>query len=208
MNLEVNDLTFSAGRARLLDVPELTLSLGGITLLTGPNGSGKTLLLAALHGSLPGAKGRVSWNGTAARASRRTRGFLLQRNPVLRRSVYENVVFPLRAYGRPDPAKVMALLERVSLIEKSRQPAASLSGGERQRLCLARALITQPQALLLDEPTSALDPKATQFLADMIADISTSIPILMSSHDRDIIDGFSSARLHIEDGRLTRADIE
>ena len=202
MRLQATDLSFAAGDEILLDIPKLDLDLGGITLLTGPNGSGKSLLMAALHGGLKGATGSVRWNDEAAETSRRSRGFLLQRNPILRRSVFENLAYPLQAFGQFDGMKVQAMLERIELAEKADQPAAALSGGERQRLCFARALITQPKALLLDEPTSALDRHATARLTQLIQEEATSIPVLMTSHDRDIIDTLGGVRLQIEDGRL------
>ena len=202
MKLRIEDLAFSTPAGVLLDVPNLSMDLSGVTMLTGPNGSGKSLLLAALHGALAGATGLVTWDGKPAQATRQERGFLLQRNPILRRSVFENLAYPLRAFGRFNEAKVTSLLERIDLSEKADQPAASLSGGERQRLCFARALIMEPKALLLDEPTSALDRRATDALTSLIIEEAKSIPVLMSSHDRDVIQNLGQHHLHIEDGVL------
>jgi len=202
MKLYVKDLAFSSTAGVLLDVPNLSLDLSGVTMLTGPNGSGKSLLLAALHGALAGATGTVTWDEKPAVVTRQERGFLLQRNPILRRSVFENLAYPLRAFGQFNEAKVTSLLQRIDLSEKADQPAASLSGGERQRLCFARALIMEPKALLLDEPTSALDRRATEALTSLIIEEAKSIPVLMSSHDRDVIQNLGQHHLHIEDGVL------
>ncbi|MEM9717268.1 MAG: ATP-binding cassette domain-containing protein [Pseudomonadota bacterium] len=205
MNLFAQDLHLSSAGEVLLDVPHLQLNLSGITLLTGPNGSGKSLLLAALHGALPASTGTVTWNAEPAEDTRRNRGFLLQRNPVLRRSVFENLAFPLRAFGGYDEDRIKTLLDRIGLADKSDMPAAKLSGGERQRLCFARALISKPEVLLLDEPTSALDRRATEALTQLIAETAKSTPIIMSSHDRDVIESFGENRLQIEDGRINGA---
>ncbi|MEO0344578.1 MAG: ATP-binding cassette domain-containing protein [Pseudomonadota bacterium] len=207
MKLQAENIIFEIGGTRLLDIPTLELSLTGITLLTGPNGSGKSLFLAALHGALPASTGHVTWDIQPAYQTRRQRGFLLQRNPLLRRSVFENLAYPLRAFGGFEKQRVFAMLNRLSLMDKADQPAASLSGGERQRLCLGRALITDPKALLLDEPTSALDPNASASLTALIAETAKVIPVIMASHDRDIIAAFPQKRLHIEGGRLNNGGL-
>ncbi|MEO1561925.1 MAG: ATP-binding cassette domain-containing protein [Pseudomonadota bacterium] len=203
MKLRVQNLRFEVVGTPLLDVPELALELDAVTVLTGPNGSGKSLFLAALHGVLPGATGTVTWNGAPAQDTRPNRGMLLQRNPILRRSVFENLAFALRASHTFTPDKVERMLKTIGLADRAQDPAAHLSGGERQRLCLGRALIIEPNALLLDEPTSALDAQATTQIFDLIAKTAKTTPILMTSHSRDVIQELADQRLHIEEGRLT-----
>lgn len=168
---------------RVLDGVDLTLSPGGCTVLMGPNGAGKSLLLQVLHGLIDPTEGRVTWNGIAAPAATRRQAMVFQAPVLLRRSVAANVDFVLRARGG-DPALRDALLDRVGLTHKARDPARRLSGGEQQRLALARALATTPEVLLLDEPTASLDPASVLMIERIVAEArETGTRILFVTHD-------------------------
>jgi len=165
----------------------LSLDPGRRTLILGHNGAGKSLLLRAAHGLLEPDTGSVAWAGQTPSASRASRGFVFQSTPVMRRSVAQNIDFPLVARGVPARerrSRVGAIMELAQLADWADNPAATLSGGEKQRLALARALVTNPSTILLDEPAASLDPAATQLLEQLILRAhADGTGIIMSTHD-------------------------
>lgn len=208
-------LIFDKARIRvdgntLLGPVSLTLATPGITVVMGPNGAGKSLFLAASHGLLDLAEGRITWDGRDAAASRASRGFVFQSTPVLRRSVAGNVAFPLiaRKYRRGDiRARVAAALAEARLSDLARQPAAALSGGELKRLDLARAMVGRPASLLLDEPSANLDPASTAELEKALIRIAGSgIKVLVSTHDVAQARRLADDILFIDGGKLAEQE--
>lgn len=187
MDLRLTSVEIAMNGTRLLGPVELYIATTGITIILGPNGSGKSLFLGAAHGLLTPSKGTVTWGGRTATATRADRSYVFQNPPVLRRSVAENIAFPLTARGIKGPARAEALARALSdarLTHDATKPAATLSGGERQRMALARAMITKPNAILMDEPAANLDPSATKELEDTVRQISASgTNVLMATHD-------------------------
>ena len=156
--------------------------------IAGPNGGGKTTLLKVLLGLLKPSRGIVQFpNG------RPTMGYLPQQSAFDRS-------FPINAlevvlsgalgrhrilfsYGKEDRAKATDLLERMGMAHKALQPIGQLSGGERQRVLLARALMTDPQVLVLDEPTTYFDLGARQWMLAELKRQQQERAIVMVSHD-------------------------
>ncbi|MFT5161398.1 MAG: tungstate transport system ATP-binding protein [Paracoccaceae bacterium] len=186
-DLKFTDVIIQSNGELILGPIDLRLNSPGITVIMGPNGAGKSLFLSAAHGLLEGVQGQIEWNGKPARTTRASRGFVFQTTPVLRRSVAGNIALPLVARGvkRAEQAeRVAKALQGARLNADPRKPAAALSGGERKRLALARAIVTDPETLLLDEPAANLDPASTAGLEDILRRISQKgTKILMSTHD-------------------------
>ena len=181
--LSVRDLSLSRGGAKVLRDVSFDLGAGGCTVILGPNGAGKSLLLKVLHGLIAPDTGHVSWAGQDPAQARTRQAMVFQTPVLLRRSVAANIDFVLRARGR-DMSERAALLDRVGLIHKARQPARRLSGGEAQRLAIARALATGPDVLLMDEPAASLDPAATQAVEALVRDTcARGIRVLLVTHD-------------------------
>lgn len=165
----LDGVAFDAGGESLVRDLSLTLDAGPMSVVMGPNGSGKTLMLRLLHGLVVPTRGRVTWAGAPLTdAVRRRQAMVFQKPVLLRRSVAANVDFVLSLTGRSDPAVRDALLDRVGLLALSARPARRLSGGEQQRLALARALATEPDVLFLDEPTASLDPASTLRIEEVV----------------------------------------
>ncbi len=186
-SLEIRQAGLNRDGQPLLGPIDLTVESGGITVILGHNGAGKSLFVKMCHGLIPADTGEILWNGRPADATRRERGFLFQNTPLLRRSVRANIAFPLLALGIPRAARferVEKALERSRLTARANAPATSLSGGERQRLALARAAITDPSVILLDEPSASLDPASTRALEERVREISTSgTKVFLVTHD-------------------------
>ncbi|CTQ49141.1 ATP-binding cassette domain-containing protein [Jannaschia donghaensis] len=165
---------------------DLTLGARGITVVIGPNGSGKTSLLRMMHGLQRVTQGSVDWAVPDAQARRR-QAYVFQQPIALRRSVLANLIYPLRLHGVPRPqaeAEGRAIAARFGLSGKLAQSAPSLSGGEMQSLALARALITRPDVLFADEPCAALDGQTTRRIeAHLTAAAGAGTRLIMATHD-------------------------
>jgi len=166
---QLQNVCFKAGDDLLIRDLSLTLDEASLTVIMGPNGSGKTLLLRLLHGLLVPTSGQVLWAGNPLTKSMRRRQAMVFQKPVLlRRSVAANIDFALSLVDRKDADERTALLDRVGLLPLAARPARKLSGGEQQRLALARALAFRPDVLFLDEPTASLDPGSAQMIEDVV----------------------------------------
>lgn len=168
---------------RLIGPIDLILSGQGISIMMGANGAGKSTLLRALHGLERISAGQIIW---ASDEARRHQAFVFQSTTLLRRTVLDNIAYPLRldGMGRRAARKAAQQAARhAGLGEMTGRDAALLSGGERSRLAIARALIRQPQLLILDEPCASLDPRSTAEIETMLQAASNSgLRILMSTH--------------------------
>lgn len=203
LSLDHAEVTF--GEDTLLGPLSLDLTLSGITAILGPNGAGKSLFLALSHGTITPSTGSVLWSGEPAISNRATRGYMLQTPVVLRRTVHANIDFALRSHGVPTAqrgAKIDAALDRARLTDRAKTPAATLSGGELRRMNLARALVTEPEVLLLDEPFAGLDPAASAAMESIITDVAQTTPILMANHDLVQTRRMASHVLFFTNGKL------
>ncbi len=191
------------GRA-LLDNLNCHLSGSGITLIMGPNGAGKSLLLRCLHGLIETPAGMVRFAGEPLNAEIRYDQAMVFQHPVLlRRSVEANLRFVL-GYRNTNPNHTVdALLARVGLSEKTKQPARLLSGGEQQRLALARALACTPRILFLDEPTASLDPASVFLIEKLVCEArDQGTKVLFISHDIGQAKRLAEDVLFIHRGRV------
>lgn len=192
------------------------------TVIYGPSGAGKSLTLQAIAGLLRPDSGRIAFQGQTlfaageAEVPARERGFayLFQDYALFPQlTVAQNIAFGLqRGWFNPSARKAAAQpavqhwLDRLELSPLAQQLPHQLSGGQRQRTALARALITQPRALLLDEPFSALDPelrgRLRESLQALLAELQ--IPLLMITHDPDDLALFGDTQLLLRGGRIVR----
>ena len=177
----------------------LALPAGAIHTVMGPSGSGKSSLLAALCGTLePGIRfeGQVWVDGMRVDAwpiQRRRIGLLLQDDLLFAHmTVRENLLFAIAAGPHAArEAQVAQALEEVELAGFAHADPATLSGGQRARAALARALLSQPQALMLDEPFAKLDVALRQRMRALVggAVARRGISALVVTHDpADILD--------------------
>lgn len=161
---------------RLLDGVDLKLEPGKLLLLCGPNGAGKSTLLKLIAGLLPPTTGEVSYDGKPAVQwgfeLRRRMGVLLHESMLYDElTVLENLIFAGRMYGLADVTPAAeAMVDRVGLSLVAREPAGRLSRGMRQRLSLGRALLPEPDLLLLDEPYAGLDARWALWLTELLSE--------------------------------------
>jgi ABC-2 type transport system ATP-binding protein len=189
--IETQQLTKRYGRLTALSALDLEVERGALFGFIGPNGAGKTTTLRLLAGLLEPSDGRILLNGQDTTddptAARWLVGYMPDFFGVYEdMKVWEYLDFFARCYRlTPDRRQrvVGELLELVDLASKRDSWVESLSRGMRQRLCLAHALVHDPQILLLDEPASGLDPRARIEMRELLKELSAmGKTILISSH--------------------------
>lgn len=171
---------------RHIDV-DLTCQGGAVTAFMGHNGSGKSTLLSVLSASLGAPQMTCTWQWPDGALGRQPKIATLEQKPVLfpHMSVLANVAFPLRCAGIPTAeaeARAREALESVGLAGLEQRRPAQVSGGQAQRIALARALVVDPDVLLLDEPMAALDVEAARGLRELIAQRFAGRTIVIATH--------------------------
>jgi ABC-type Fe3+/spermidine/putrescine transport system ATPase subunit len=190
--LRLLDIEKTFPTARVVDGISLDIPKGCFYSLLGPSGCGKTTILRMIAGFAEPDRGEILLNG------KRLNGLKPYERPVTtvfqsyalfpHLTAYENVAFGLERRGESNyDSKVMDALRLVRMEEKAKRLPANLSGGEKQRTALARALVLQPDLLLLDEPLSALDPALRKKVRIELKQIqkSTGITFLFITHDQE-----------------------
>ncbi len=189
--IEAIGLKRAFGDVRAVDGITFTAPASAVTALIGPNGSGKTTLLLLLAGLLQADAGRANIAGfdvASDNLEARSRvGWMPDSFGTWDALTCTEILSTFaHAYGIPrkaSPARVATLLDRVHLGEFAARPARVLSRGQKQRLGLARALIHDPDVLLLDEPASGLDPRSRIELRDLLRELARDgKTVLVSSH--------------------------
>ncbi|MCK5863006.1 MAG: ABC transporter ATP-binding protein [Candidatus Hydrogenedentes bacterium] len=161
--------------------------------VVGPNGGGKTTLFKLLLGLVKPSRGSIHILGKAPGDARLSMGYVAQSprfDPLFPVRVYDVARMGLLGAGNPGRFhhrktirnKVMAALDSVGLADLEKHWFNSLSGGQRQRVLIARALVTQPEILLLDEPTSNVDITAEDMILDVLETLRSHMTILLITH--------------------------
>ena len=205
--LIVKGVQYRASDQVQLDIPTLSISGRGISVILGPNGAGKSLMIRLMHGLISPDAGHVTYDDLTVSGKGRARQAMVFQKPVLlRRSVSANLKFALKFGSTPKSeleSKTNALLELSGLVGKKNQAARSLSGGEEQCLALACALARSPKMLFLDEPTSSLDPNATHRIEAILHHASVlGVRIVMVSHSMAQAERLADEVLFIAGGKL------
>jgi putative ABC transport system ATP-binding protein len=222
MSLKVNDVSLELGdgnqKVQVLKNVSATAEPGQLTAVVGPSGAGKSSLLAVCGGLRSPTKGSVSIGGrdisslsaaALTRVRRDSIGFVFQQsNLVPALTALDQLLLMVHMRGRrpgpEDRERARALLAEVDMQQCADRLPAQLSGGERQRIGIARALMTDPQVLLVDEPTSMLDQQRGHAIVELLASRCRdhNVATLMVTHDASMLDVASSV-LQIRDGELS-----
>jgi phosphate transport system ATP-binding protein len=197
----MRDLSLWYGDFKALDKVTLNVPKNQVTALIGASGCGKSTLLRCvnrMNDLVPGVRvqGDLHYEGVNVYDPvvdpvevRRRIGMVFQKPNPFPKTVYENVAFGPRLHGYSGDMDALvekslkgaALWDEVQ--DKLRQSGLGLSGGQQQRLCIARAMATDPDVILMDEPTSALDPIATDRIEELIHEIKKDYTVIIVTHN-------------------------
>ena len=207
--IQVKHLSFYYRKNPVLKDITAQFAKNTITALVGSSGMGKSTFLMTMNRlweSIPDARmeGKVEikfdgqyrdiYNGSyPVSLLRRLVGMVFQMPNPLPMSIFKNVAFPLKLAGHRDKGFIGGKVEQAlkdaylwkEVKERLHDNALGLSGGQQQRLCIARALVLEPEVLLLDEPTSSLDEKAGTVIEDLLLSLKNRCTLLVVSHYLD-----------------------
>jgi phosphate transport system ATP-binding protein len=200
---DVRDLSVFYGPFRAVRDVTLDVRQHEITAFIGPSGCGKTTVLRCfdrMNDLIPGARaeGTITYHGADLYGSkvdpvevRRRVGMVFQKPNPFPKSIFDNVAYGPRLHGKVRRGDLAAVVEESlhkaalwdEVKDRLKDSANGLSGGQQQRLCIARAIATRPDVLLMDEPCSALDPIATARIEDLMQEIKDEFTIVIVTHN-------------------------
>lgn len=200
----------------ILSDVSFTINKGEFVYMVGKTGSGKSNLLKLMYGDVIPQNGEIEVVGydmhkikpKNIQRLRRKLGIVFQDYQLLQdRSVYENLKFVTKVTGWKDKnlrnERIEEVLDMVGLKTKGHKLPHQLSGGEQQRVCIARALINNPEIILADEPTGNLDPESSYDIFNLFKQISEKgTAVLVATHDFLIINQIPSRVIQIIDGKV------
>ena len=158
--------------------------------IIGPNGGGKSTMVKAIAGIMEKTSGEISVNehriSYVPQFSNVDRTFPIDCYDMVLTSYLRDGLHPFMRFTREQRDSVTDILRRLGLYEVRNQQVNKLSGGQFQRLLLARALISEPELLLLDEPTASVDADSKDIIYEILNELSGKITIIMVAHDFDL----------------------
>ncbi len=201
--IHIRDFNLWYGDDQALFDISMPIPKGKVTALIGPSGCGKSTLLRSVNRmndliDSVRIEGEVLLNGDSIYGPgvdvielRKRMGMVFQKSNPFPKSIFENVVYPLRIAGERNKTVLKEICEQslrgAAIWEETHdrlhQSALGLSGGQQQRLCIARAIASEPEVLLMDEPCSALDPIATSKIENLINELRGEYTILIVTHN-------------------------
>lgn len=203
VKIETRNMNFYYGKHHALQDINLQIPERAVTALIGPSGCGKSTYLRSLNRmndiiENTTVTGEVLLDGQSIYARdvdvvalRKRVGMVFQKSTPFPKSIFDNVAFGPRVAGQRNKAVLTEIVERClkqaalwnEVKDRLRESALALSGGQQQRLCIARALATNPEVLLMDEPASALDPASTARIEDLIFELKQNYTIVIVTHN-------------------------
>ena len=213
--VQVADLSVDLGGRLVLRGVDLQIRQGEVLAVLGTNGSGKSTLIRTMVGLLPAARGQVKLFGTPVPKFRQWDrvGYVPQRITAaggVPATVYEVVSSGLlskrrlfRPLGAAGRAAIDQALEVVDMADRRKDAVAELSGGQQQRVLIARALVSDPDLLILDEPTAGVDQASQAVFTEAIRErVARGTTVVMVSHDLGPMDALIDRSVVLRRGRI------
>jgi phosphate transport system ATP-binding protein len=221
---EVQNLCFWYNSTQALHNVSLIMPECTVVALIGPSGCGKSTFLRTLnrmndliegtrHEGAIALDGEDIYRNNDLVLLRRRVGMVFQKSNPFPKSIFENVVFGPRVAGLRNRAQLFEIAERSlrraalwdEVKDRLNDSALNLSGGQQQRLCIARALATDPEVILLDEPASALDPASTARIEDLVFELKRQYTIIIVTHNMQQAARVSDLTAFFFQGRIVEA---
>ena len=219
--IRLQDVHVSFGAQRVLKGVDLDLARGQTTVIVGPSGTGKSVLLKNIVGLIKPQRGAVLFEGQRVDqldevglvALRKQIGFLFQMGALFdSMNVRDNVCFSLVQHTAMSEEqryeRCQAVLRMVGLANIGHKMPADLSGGQRKRVALARAIVLEPKVVLYDEPTTGLDPIRSDVINELILTLGKELGItsVVVTHDMISANKIADRMVMLYDGRLIADD--
>lgn len=203
MTIQIKNLNFSYGKNLALKDINLDINSDDFLCIIGPNGGGKSTFLKLILGFLSPSSGQINFEDKNINYL----GYVPQNIPI-------NPAFPISAlevvmmgnikkhsfgfWKKSDKLKAMKALRKVKMCQFANRKISELSGGQRQRIYIARALVSEPEILVLDEPTASIDPKGQAQIYELLQNLNLKgTGIIMVSHDINIAASFAKRIVYI-----------
>ncbi|MCS6988309.1 MAG: phosphate ABC transporter ATP-binding protein PstB [Chloroherpetonaceae bacterium] len=224
--LSIRNLNFYYGQNQALFDVSLDIRKGEVVALIGPSGCGKSTLLKAINrihevSTEARIEGEILLDGkniydadTDVTLLRRRVGMVFQKPNPFPKSIYDNIAYGLNIVGGFSKSQIDQTVERClkqaalwdEVKDRLHKNALGMSGGQQQRLCIARALATEPEIILMDEPCSALDPISTQKIENLIEDLKSRYTIIIVTHNMQQAARVSDRTAFMMQGKLIEYD--
>jgi len=208
--LELHQVSYKS----ILTNISLTIEAGKCTAIVGASGAGKSTLLRLLNRLIDQTSGKILMHGkdiqTMPIDTLRSSVMLVPQEPfLLGMTVQEAIAYPLKLKGYSIDkiqSRLKEWTERLQLDHKlMSRTEVQLSVGQKQWVSIARALVTEPEILVLDEPTSALDSGRANFLLDLLRDLTPKLTVIMVNHQLDLVSKWCSNLIQLHRGQLVLA---
>lgn len=200
--IKVRDLNLHFKELHVLKSINMEIYDKTVTSVIGPSGCGKSTYLrcfnrmndlkdATIDGEIILDEENIYSRATDVTSLRMKVGMVFQKPNPFPKSIFENTAFGLKIQGKMKGSEIEGRVEQSlrdvwlwdEVKDRLKDSAMSLSGGQQQRLCMARALATNPEIILLDEPTSALDPRSTNKIEELCVELKKEVTILIVTHN-------------------------
>lgn len=204
--LSFQNVSLGYSRRSIISSLNLSLAAGDFLGVVGPNGTGKTTILKAMLGILKPQSGRIERRPGVRFGYVPQRQFIDEVYPLTVMDVTLMGRYPLLGMfckpGRGDRESAMRCLEHVGIADLGKRLYRELSGGQKQRTLIARALASEPQALILDEPTNDMDIGSEYAIMELIEELNESdgITIVMVSHLLNVVANYAKTLLLVDGG--------
>ena len=213
--VEFKNISYSYSKESGIYDIDLSVKDGEFCFLVGPTGSGKTSLLKMIYFDILPSEGELDVLGYNSNKTKRAKihklrkkiGVIFQDYKLLQqRTVYENIALPLHINGvgrKKIKDNVEEALELADLLDDQNKYPNQLSGGEQQRVCIARAIVKNPELILADEPTGNLDPTAAHKILRILEQINKEgTTVVMATHNYKLISDRDYRIIELKEGSL------
>jgi len=191
--IKLENVTYKYNSDLVLENISFKADQGDLLGIIGPNGAGKTTLFSLILGLLEGYQGKITVFGEDIRNNRKILkkvGYIPQKNIIDQGfpATVEEIV-SLGVFERKTKDKIISAINTVGLLEQKHKRIGELSGGQQQRILIAKALVNEPQLLILDEPTTGIDLETQNKFYALLTKLNSEnkITIILASHDLDAI---------------------